>query len=162
MEASSDQHAEPPRSTAGRLSLLSHRTPRVSAGLSRLHARLFKATGGRAIGRWFGMPVVIVETVGRRSGKVRRTPVIYLERGEDLVVIAANGGSDRTPAWWLNMREARRATVTLHGKSWAVTPRVAAGAEREELWAAFARGYPTLDEYPTFTDRELPVVVLSR
>jgi deazaflavin-dependent oxidoreductase (nitroreductase family) len=162
VETSSSQRPVPPRSNAGRLSLASHRTPRTSAALSRLHARLFKATGGRAIGRWFGMPVVIVETVGRRSGKVRRTPVIYLERGQDIVVIAANGGSDRVPAWWLNMRDAGRAIVTLHGKSWSVAPRVATGAERDELWAEFARGYPTLDEYPTFTDRELPVVVLSR
>lgn len=108
------------------------------------------------------MPVVVLETVGRRSGKVRRTPVIYMERGDDLVVIAANGGADRAPAWWLNLREAGAATATLHGRSWPVKPRVTSGAERDELWAAFARLYPTIDEYLTFTDRELPVIVLSR
>jgi deazaflavin-dependent oxidoreductase (nitroreductase family) len=109
------------------------------------------------------MPVLVLETVGRRSGKVRRTPLIYIERGDEIVVIAANGGSDRTPAWWLNMREAGTAKVSLHGESFAVTPRVVEDEpERSELWAAFARVYPAVDEYTTFTDRPLPVVLLSR
>lgn len=112
--------------------------------------------------RWFSRPVLVIETVGRRSGKVRRTPVIYMERADDIVVIAANGGSHHTPAWWLNLREAGRGRVTLHGESFDVTARVAVGAEREELWAEFAKGYPPVEEYVTFTDRELPVVVLSR
>jgi len=85
-----------------------------------------------------------------------------MEHGDDLVVIAANGGSDRTPAWWLNLREAGRGTVTLHGESWPVTPRVVTGAEREQIWAEFSHGYPAVEEYLTFTDRELPVVLLSR
>lgn len=149
-------------SVAARVSLLSHRTPRLSRALSRLHARVYRASRGRAIGRWFRRPVVVIETVGRRSGKVRRTPAIYMERGEDLVVVAANGGSDRTPAWWLNLREAGSGTVTLHGRSWRVTPEVAVGEERERLWAEFARFYPPVEEYLDFTDRELPVVLLRR
>jgi F420H(2)-dependent quinone reductase len=149
-------------SRPARLSLLSHRTPRLSAALSRLHARLYRATGGRAIGRWFGVPVVVIETVGRRSGKPRSTPVIYVEHGDDLLVMAANGGSHRTPAWWLNLREAGRATVSLHGRSWEVSPRVTKGAERERLWRDFAAVYPAVDEYLTFTDRELPLVLLER
>jgi deazaflavin-dependent oxidoreductase (nitroreductase family) len=128
-----------------------------------LHARVYRATGGRGVGRWFSMPVLVLETVGRRSGKPRRTPLIYIERGDELVVIAANGGSDRMPAWWLNLRAAGEGVVTLHGESRRVVPRVVeAEPERSELWSAFARVYPALDEYTTFTDRALPVVVLSR
>ena len=103
----------------------------------------------------------MLETVGRRSGKVRRTPVIYDEQGEDLVVIAANAGSDRPPAWWLNLRDAGRAVVIHHGDRRDVVPRVTEGEERERLWKAFARMYPAVDEYTSFTDRELPVIVLS-
>jgi F420H(2)-dependent quinone reductase len=149
-------------SVAARLSLLSQRAPWLSAALSRSHARLYRATGGRAIGRWFGVPVVVIETVGRRSGKLRQTPVIYVEHGGDLLVMASNGGSNQTPAWWLNLRDAGRGKVTLHGRSWDVVPRVTQGAEREALWQVFGRAYPPIEEYLTFTDRELPLVVLSR
>lgn len=149
-------------SRPARLSLLSHRAPRLSAALSRLHARLYRASGGRVIGRWFGVPVVVIETVGRRSGKPRRTPVIYVEHGDDLLVMASNGGSDRTPAWWLNLREAGRGTVSLHGRSWPVVAREVEGGERADLWRAFSQVYPPVEEYLTFTDRELPLVVLSR
>jgi len=164
VEASSDPARKArPRSAPGHLSYLSRYVPRTSARFSRLHARVYRATGGRGVRRWFRMPVLVLETVGRRSGKVRRTPLIYIERGDDIVVIAANGGSDRTPAWWLNMREAGSAVVTLHGESWAVKPRVVEEEpERSELWSAFARVYPAIDEYTTFTDRPLPVVLLSR
>jgi len=147
-------------SAPGRLSLLSRRVPRLSRVLSRGHARIYRATGGHGVGRWFGVPLAVIETVGRRSGKPRRTPVIYVEHGEDLLVMAANGGSDRTPAWWLNLRAAGRGKVILHGRSREVVPHVATGAEREELWRVFAGAYPAVDEYVTFTERELPLVVL--
>lgn len=163
MEAKTSSPRGRPRSNAGRLSYLSRYAPRLSAWLSRLHARVYRATGGRAIGRWFSVPVLVMETVGRRSGKTRRTPLIYIEHGDDLVVIASNGGADRPPAWWLNLSAAGEGVVTLHGRSWRVTPRVVdEEPERSELWAAFARAYPALDEYTTFTDRRLPVVLLSR
>jgi deazaflavin-dependent oxidoreductase (nitroreductase family) len=149
-------------SAPGRLSLLSRRVPRLSRVLSRLHARVYRATGGRGVGRWFGVPLAVIETVGRRSGKLRRTPVIYVEHGDDVLVMAANGGSDRTPAWWLNMRAAGRGTLILHGRAREVVAREAGGVEREELWRVFAGAYPAVDEYVTFTERELPLVVLSR
>lgn len=113
------------------------------------------------MGRWFGAPVLVLETAGRRSGEPRRTPIIYVEHGGDLLVMAANGGSDRTPAWWLNLSAAGRGRVTVAGRSWEVVPRVPAGEERARLWEVFAREYPPVDEYVTFTDRELPLVVLS-
>lgn len=144
-----------------RLSLLSHRTPRLSRALSRLHARVYRLTGGRGLGRWFDMPVVVIETVGRRSGQLRQTPAIYIERGEEIVVMAANGGSDRTPAWWLNLRDAGRGVAILHGQRREIVPREVEGEERAELWRAFARAYPAVDEYTTFTNRDLPLIVLS-
>jgi len=129
--------------------------------LSRAHARLYRATGGRFLPLWFGVPVVVIETIGRRSGKPRSTPVIYAEHGKDLLVLASNGGSDQTPAWWLNLRTAGHGRVTLHGRSWPVVAREAEGEERAKLWQVFSRVYPPIEEYLTFTDREFPLVVLS-
>lgn len=144
-----------------RLTNRSNRTPRLASGLSRVHARLLRITGGRFAGRWFGAPVMVLETVGRRSGEPRATPILYLRDGERLVVLASNAGSHRPPAWWLNLRDAGEGTAVLAGRRWAVRPRVSEGEERAELWARFCAMYPAADDYRGFTDREFPLVVLE-
>ena len=129
---------------------------------TRLHARLYRASGGRIGRRWFGAPVVVIETVGRRSGKRRATPVLGLRDGEDLVVVPATAGMTRVPAWWLNLRAAGEGVAVVRGERRRVRPRIAEGAERERLWRAFARMYPQAEDYTGFTDREIPVVVLEK
>ncbi len=111
---------------------------------------------------WFGAPVIVLETVGRRSGLMRAVPVIGLRDGPDLVVLAAAAGSDRTPAWWLNLRAAGEATAVVGGRRHRVTPRVTAGSERATLWARYLALYPAARHYPDFTNRELPLVALER
>jgi deazaflavin-dependent oxidoreductase (nitroreductase family) len=70
-------------------------------------------------------------------------------------------GGPRVPAWWLNLEAAGHGVVSIRGERRRVRPRVATGEERLELWRRFARMYPALDDYPRFTERELPVVVLE-
>jgi deazaflavin-dependent oxidoreductase (nitroreductase family) len=111
--------------------------------------------------RWFGAPVLVLETVGRKSGEPRSTPVIYLRDEAGFVVVPANGGSDRVPAWWHNLRAAGMGNVVVEGERMAVAPRVTEGEERERLWRAFAEMYPSLDDYTGMTDRSLPIVVLE-
>src|SRR5215212_1965794 len=129
---------------------------------ARLHARVYRASGGRIGRRWFGGPVMVLETVGRNSGRSRSTPVLYLRDGDDLVVIPSNGGMTRTPAWWLNLRAAGEGVAVVRGERRRVRPRIAQGDERERLWQAFARMYPQVDEYTEYTDRDFPVVVLEK
>lgn len=136
-------------------------TRRAQRRLARRHAAVLRASDGRRMGRWFGAPVLVLETTGRRSGERRSTPLIYLEDEAGLVVIAANGGADRVPSWWLNLRAAGRAAVRVGGERRDVMPREAHGSERDRLWRAFAAMYPSLDDYPAMTDRRLPVVVLE-
>ena len=104
---------------------------------------------------------MVLETVGRRSGKPRRNPVLYLRDGERLVVLASNAGSHRTPAWWLNLRAAGEGRVTLGTDSHPVRPRVLEGAERERLWREFVEMYPQAEDYTGFTEREFPLVALE-
>lgn len=129
---------------------------------SRLHARIYKASRGRLGARWFGAPVMALETVGRKSGKPRSTPVLCLPEGDGFVVVAANAGSDRTPAWWLNLRAAGEGVAVVRGVRHSVRPRVAEGGERERLWRAFVQMYPQAEDYTRFTEREFPVVVLEK
>jgi F420H(2)-dependent quinone reductase len=141
--------------------LVRHRRGRTVAW-SRLHARLYRLTRGRFLPRWFaGAPVMVLETKGRRSGEVRRSPVLYLRDGESLVVCASNAGGDRTPDWWLNLREAGAGTAVVGSERTRVRPRVLGGAERERLWEAFAEMYPQLEMYTEFTERPFPLVALD-
>jgi deazaflavin-dependent oxidoreductase (nitroreductase family) len=130
--------------------------------MSRLHARLYRLSGGRVLPRWFaGAPVMVLETVGRRTGHTRATPVLYLRYGDALVVLAANAGADRTPAWWLNLREAGEADAVIGAARTRVRPRVLAGTERDRLWRAFVEMYPQAEHYERFTDRALPLIALE-
>jgi hypothetical protein len=88
------------------LAPLALRFPRLTRGLTAAHTTVFLRTQGQLTSRWFGAAVLVLETVGRRTGKPRATPVVYLPDGENLVVVAANGGADGPPAWWLNLRAA--------------------------------------------------------
>jgi deazaflavin-dependent oxidoreductase (nitroreductase family) len=138
------------------------RWPRAQRAAGRVHARLYRLSGGRFLPRWFsGAPVMVLETVGRRSGRLRRTPVLYLRDGEALVVLAANAGSSRVPAWWLNLRQAGEGAVVVGRRRSRVTPRELAGAERERLWRAFVEMYPQAEHYTELTERELPLVALE-
>jgi F420H(2)-dependent quinone reductase len=130
--------------------------------MGRLHARLYMMTGGRVLPRWFaGAPVMVLETIGRRTGRKRATPLLYLRDGDAFVVLAANAGADRTPAWWLNLRGAGFGAVIVGRDRMRVRPRVLEGTERERLWQAFVEMYPQAQHYIRFTDREMPLVALE-
>jgi deazaflavin-dependent oxidoreductase (nitroreductase family) len=128
---------------------------------TRLHAALYRRTGGKVLARWFGGPVMVLEIVGRRSGQLRSVPVMRVQAGDRYVVVPSNAGSDKTPAWWLNLRAAGEAWVVHGRRRIHVRPRVTEGTERAEMWERFAEVYPGIDDYTTFTDREWPVVVLE-
>jgi deazaflavin-dependent oxidoreductase (nitroreductase family) len=136
--------------------------PRQQRAWSRLHASLYQLTHGHFLPRWFaGAPVMVLETVGRKSGKPRSNPVLYLRYGDALVVMASNAGADRTPAWWHNLRDAGEATVVIGGERRRVRPRQLEGGERERLWAEFVEMYPQAEDYTRFTHRRFPLVALE-
>ena len=140
---------------------LGGRVPYLGTLVPRLHARLYKRLGGRFVNRWFGGPVAVLETVGRRSGRPRATPVIYAWDGDDVIVVASNAGNGRTPAWWLNLAANPAAEIVIGGERRRVRARETLGEEREQRRSVFERVYPKLDAYGAFTDREFPVIVLE-
>jgi F420H(2)-dependent quinone reductase len=144
-----------------RLLNLTSRAPRLQSLGSRFHARLYSRSGGRRGGRWFGLPVLVIETRGRRSGRTRSTPIVYVRDGDRFLVTPANAGAKRTPAWWLNLSAAGEGTAVVRGKRTPVRPRVLEGAEGERAWQAMSRVLPALEDYRSFTERELPLVALE-
>ena len=150
------------RRIARRSNRIATRWARAQRAFARGHARLYRASGGRFFARWFDRaPVLVLETTGRRTGRKRSTPVLYLRDGESFIVLAANAGSDRTPAWWLNLRAAGEGEAVIGRRRLRVRPRQLEGAERERLWNGFVAMYPQARDYATFTERELPLVALE-
>jgi F420H(2)-dependent quinone reductase len=137
---------------------------RTSPRLTRAHARIIKFSGGR-IQRSFlftgGLPLLVVTTVGRRTLQRRSTPLGYIRSGDAFAVIASNAGSDRVPAWWLNLQANPHAEILVDRTHYDVTARPATPTEENHVWEEFARLNPGYDEYRNLTERRIPVVMLE-
>jgi deazaflavin-dependent oxidoreductase (nitroreductase family) len=105
--------------------------------------------------------VVLVESVGRKSGKRRTHPLLCGEDGDNLVLIASKGGTDRHPAWYHNLMASPETTAWWKGEKRRVRAREATGGERDRLWRMMAQAYPDYEGYQRRTDRQIPVVVLE-
>ena len=135
--------------------------PRIWNLITGANVALYRLTGGRLGARIRGVPVLLLEHVGRRSGERRTAPLMYLEDGEDLVIVASKGGAPAHPAWWLNLKANPRTTVQVGSAKRAVAAREAAPDERSALWPRLVELYPDYEEYQRRTDREIPVVILE-
>jgi deazaflavin-dependent oxidoreductase (nitroreductase family) len=122
-----------------------------------------RANGGHASsGIWVGRDVLILTTVGAKSGKPRETPLAYTRDGDWIVVIASKGGAPTNPAWYHNIVANPRVTVEVDGERFEATATVAEGAERRRLYDQQAAVHPTFRDYEARTDRVIPVIVLRR
>ena len=144
--------------------LFTHHTARfrpLATLWGRIHSATVLRSGGRIGGKWLGAPVLVLVTVGRKSGKVRETPLLYVRDGDAIALLAANGGNDRVPAWWLNLQAAETAEVVVRGVRRRVRWREATGDEHASLYAAFVKVYPPAEHYTGFTERHLSIAVLT-
>jgi deazaflavin-dependent oxidoreductase (nitroreductase family) len=133
----------------------------VSFWKTTLPVAVYRLTGGRAFGRLGGQPVLLLRTTGRRSGQARTTPVQYLRDGGSFIVVAANGGAARPPAWLLNLRAKSRARVQIRSDAREVIAREVAEPEYEELWQRLTAANPALEKVARRAGRRLPILVLS-
>lgn len=108
-----------------------------------------------------GMPLLILTTVGRKSGKVRETPIMYMQYGTSFVVAASNAGRDAQPGWYVNLRANPLATIDVPGSTLKVNARVAEGPERTQLWTELVTRAAFFDDYQKSASREIPIVVLA-
>lgn len=124
------------------------------------HVAVYRATGGKVGGKVQGSPVLLLETVGRKSGKKRTTPLLYLPDGRNMVVVASKGGAAKHPAWWLNLRANPKTTVQVGPHNIEVDAEETVGEDRERLWRRLVAMYPGYADYQRRTEREIPVVRL--
>lgn len=122
---------------------------------------LYRATGGRVGGSFAGAPVLLLTTTGRRSGKERTTPLLYLADGSSLVVVASAGGASKHPAWYLNLSANPEVEVQIRRDVERRLARTASLEERLELWPKVTAMYGDYETYQRRTEREIPVVILE-
>ena len=121
---------------------------------------MYRATGGKLFGRMGKNPILLLNTVGRKSGKKRATPLLYVVDGEDFVIIASKGGAPTHPAWYLNLMANPDATVEVEDRKVLVRSEEVDGEEKARLWQKMAEMYPAYDDYQKKTKRQIPLLVL--
>ena len=127
------------------------------------HVRVYRETGGERGYDWRGTTILLLTTIGRKSGEERTTPLIHRTDGERYVIIASKGGAADDPAWFKNLsKNPDRIEIQVKGDRFPVTASVAEGPERERLWKLMTEVWPDYDDYQTKTYRQIPVVVLGR
>jgi F420H(2)-dependent quinone reductase len=124
------------------------------------HAGVYRATGGKLFGRMGKSPILLLNTVGRKSGKKRTSPLLYAMDGEDFVIIASKGGASAHPAWYLNLMANPEATVEIEDREVRVRAEEADSEEKSRLWQKMVEMYPAYDAYQEKTEREIPLLVL--
>lgn len=130
--------------------------------LVKAHVALYRASGGRLGGQLRkGAPVLLLTTTGRKTGRQRTTPLLYVEEADRSVVVASAGGAPSHPAWYLNLRSNPTATIQVGSRKLAVTAETAGPEERARLWPRLTQMWPQYDDYQAKTRREIPVVILT-
>jgi F420H(2)-dependent quinone reductase len=146
--------ANPPRS------LNSSGTAVIIKWMSRINTWLYKVSGGR-IGDKFlqGAPVALLTTTGRKTGQPRISPLLYLRDGDRVIVVASHGGREKNPMWYLNLKANPKVSVQIKKEVLELTARDATAEERAKYWPQLVKMYSSYDDYQSWTDRTIPVVV---
>ena len=130
--------------------------------LSRVHKYLYVLLRGRFVSHRGSVNFLLLTTKGRRSGRLKTVPLLYLTHNGDPCVIASRGGSPMAPDWLLNIRSDSKVRVQIGGVRWEGTARIALGEEREGLWPGFVENYPGYEGYQARTTRRFPIVIISQ
>jgi len=121
----------------------------------------FRNNKGKVAGPFQGMPMVILTTKGRRTGKPHETPLVPLEDDGKLFVFGSMGGAPKHPAWFLNLRDNPRVTVEHGTDKFEAEAKIISGEEHDRIYAKQAQRVPQFAEYQTKTTRQIPVVELQ-
>ena len=128
--------------------------------MSRAQTWLFKKTNGRLGDKFLhGAEVGILTTTGRKSGELRDSPLLFLQEGKRIVLVASQGGRDTNPMWYLNLRANPAVSFQTKQETLSLTARVATDAERDEYWPKLDAMYADFVNYRSYTERKIPIVI---
>jgi F420H(2)-dependent quinone reductase len=129
--------------------------------LVREQVELYERSGGTEGNTMHRLPVVILTTVGKRSGKLRKTPIMRVESGGQYVLVASMAGAPSHPDWYHNVTASMTVVLQDGPRPREYACRVLAGAEREKWWGRAVAAFPTYADYQKMTTREIPLVLLE-
>lgn len=124
------------------------------------HVRQYEATGGQVGHDWNGTSCLVLRTRGRRSGELRKFPLIYGRDGEDYVIVASRGGSPEHPGWYKNLLAHPDAEIQVRDRVLPVTARTGTAADKARVWPIMTAQWPDYDRYQAATTRDIPVILL--
>lgn len=133
----------------------------VGKWFPKVNAWVYRTTGGKVWSEQGAARLLLLTTRGRKSGKPRTVPLVYLEDGTNYIVVGSKMGHPTHPLWYLNLVAEPRVDVQLGDSSLPMLARTAEGEERADLWPKLLAVFPDYGQYQQWTDREIPVVVLS-
>jgi deazaflavin-dependent oxidoreductase (nitroreductase family) len=129
---------------------------------------VYRKTGGKLGNKWRigaafprGVPVLLLTTIGRKSGEPKTTPLLYLEDGERVIIVGSQGGMAKHPQWFLNLTQNPAVEVQIGSQQRKMRARVANPAEHAALWPRLVALYADFATYQAWTDRAIPVVILE-
>lgn len=128
------------------------------------HIRMYVESDGQQGHDWRGMTTLLLTTRGRKSGKLRRTALIYGRDGENYLIVASNGGADNHPLWYLNLSENPEVEIQVGADKIVARARTANPEEKPHLWQVMSKIFPTYDTYVTKASkagREIPLVIIE-
>lgn len=105
--------------------------------------------------------MLLLEYIGRKSGKMMITPLIYGDIGGEVVIVASKGGADHHPAWYLNVKDRKELSFQIATQAYRATWREPHGAERSKVWDFMVSVFPPFEKYQASTAREIPLVMMS-
>jgi deazaflavin-dependent oxidoreductase (nitroreductase family) len=130
--------------------------------MSVLNTWFYRLTGGRVGGKFVGgAPVLLLTTIGRRTGEPRTAPLLYLQEGNNYVIVASKGGMSHHPLWYLNLEKNPAVEVEIGRDKKPMVARRAGKEEKATLWPKLVAMYRSYDDYQARTERDIPVVILE-
>lgn len=140
--------------------LNSPQTKIIIKWMSRINTWAYRATRGKVGGKFLkGAPVALLTTTGRKTGESRVSPLLYLREGNRVILVASQGGAATNPMWYLNLKANPKVTVQIKDEVLTLTARDATESERAEYWPKLTAMYSSFDDYQSWTDRVIPVVI---
>lgn len=128
--------------------------------LTKIHTFIYSNTNGAIGGTIVNCPVLLLTTKGRKTNKQRTIPLLYLADGDNIVLVASNGGATKHPTWWLNLQSNPEAQIQVKGIKQRVRAEKGSTEDKQRLWPLLTAMYPGYKRYQEITNRDIPVVIL--
>lgn len=125
------------------------------------HVFIYRRSGGKTMGVVRGMPVLLLTTMGNKSGKPRVIPVMYMRDKDTYVVTASNNGDGKHPGWYINLQANPQAIIEVDNQTLTVTAHTADKETKNRLWPMLVAKAPFFSDYQQKTSRDIPMVILQ-